>query len=224
MRSVVTSAVFICLTGFIDHSIAFAQNKLDWSILTAPSDLMIAAEPQKTPLQITLPTKLAQTTASIPSLPETTQSIATLPSTPIFDTLNDGWNVADNTNAARLIYAEEGKAMPVGFICKKGDGFAHFRTLQTTGFKAGKHVLVQLKSMNGTIRIDANVGNDNAHTIESEVPIRTSSLVFVLTPKKGEPTLKIGAVDEAIPAEKSDVKLLHFQSLCDQAIPDPKDE
>ena len=157
---------------------------------------------------------------------ETTQSIArrAIPTQP-GPTLEPGWTLSSNEASASLVYATAGKASsdknsanetsPVGFICRKGDGFVTFRSPPVSQ-AAGKRVLVLLKSANGTIRIETKVGSDGVITGES--PVRTSSLVFVLTPKKGDARLTVGPWSAEIEEGTSDVLLLRFQSLCDQPI------
>lgn len=142
-----------------------------------------------------------------------------------------GWNLTTDETSASLIYAmpeksSAAKPAPVGFSCHKGDGFVTFRS-PPGSHAAGKRLLVQLRSRNGSIRIDAHAGPGNV--IESESPVRTSSLVFVLTPKI-EPhrkkkdaasqgaKLTVGGWSAAIPEGTSDVKLLRFQTLCDQPV------
>jgi hypothetical protein len=138
--------------------------------------------------------------------------------------LTEGWNVSSDPANANLIFARDGKALHVGFSCKKGDGFVTFRSPPTTGFAANKHILVTLKSLHGSIRIESKASEGPERIIESEVPVRTSSLVFVLSPKKGDVTAHVGGVVETITALKSDVKILRFQSLCDQPLISAADE
>ncbi len=188
----------------------YAQSLPDWAIMTAPSD-------------IALPSKVSKK-LSAKSSPETTQSIGVRPvdAAPAIPA-SQGWNVSSDADRASLFFARDGKFLPVGFTCQKGDGFVHFLSPPTT-HAAGKRILVLLKSLNGTIRIETKVGLGQPRMIESEIPVRTSSLVFVLTPKKGEATATIGGAIEKIPALASDVKLLRFQSLCDQPIITAADE
>jgi hypothetical protein len=168
--------------------------------------------------------QLAKTPSSF-GAPDTTNSIVKLSSASLPNiNLTEGWNISSDITTASLVFAHDGRALPIGFTCKKGDGFANFHSPPTTGFSANKRVLVTLKSLNGSIRIDSTVNGDHERIIQSEVPIRTSSLVFVLTPKKGDVTAHIGGIIEKINAFKSDVKLLRFQSLCDQPLISATDE
>ena len=159
--------------------------------------------------------------------PDTTQSISKQPIVPAAS-FEQGWNLSSDTTSASLVYAPDGKAAPIGFTCKKGDGFVTFRS-PPSSFAAGKRMLVLLKSKNGTIRIDAHVAP--AKTVESESPVRTSSLVFVLSPKIDPNRSKrkkdaagqgakfsVGGWSAAMPEGMSDVKLLRFQTLCDQPV------
>ena len=187
-----------------------------WALLSTPSTL------NKTK------TATAAKTAGFKGAgPETTQSIPRQPA-PAAASWEQGWNLSSDETNASLVYAPEGKTAPVGFTCKKGDGFVTFRS-PPSGFAAGKRMLVLLKSKNGSIRIDAHVSAGK--TIESESPVRTSSLVFVLTPKidpnrskrkkdaVGQGAkLTVGGWSTALPESLSDVKLLRFQTLCDQPL------
>jgi hypothetical protein len=214
------SASFLCLPY-----LSIAQSIPDWSVMTAPSEsglgkpsIVAVGFSQKTPEQIV---------KASPSLnaPETTNSIVKASSVFVpFTHLTEGWNVSSDPANANLIFARDGKALPVGFSCKKGDGFVTFRSPPTTSFAANKRILVTLKSLHGSIRIESKTSEGLERIIESEVPVRTSSLVFVLTPKKGDVTAHIGGMLETITALKSDVKILRFQSLCDQPLISAADE
>ncbi len=192
-------------------SVSVAQTIPDWNIMTGPSDLV----PLKKNKQI-----VVKAVANL-NAPETTQSITTLRPSP---ELKTGWNLSSDSVSASLIFAQDGRATLVGFTCKKGDGFVTFRSSPTTSFAANKHILVALKSLNGAIRIDAKTSEAHQRLIESEVPVRTSSLVFVLTPKKGDISAKIGSISERITASSTDTKLLRFQTLCDQPLISAADE
>jgi hypothetical protein len=194
--------------------------------MTAPSDAGIAKSGiAAIGFSPKAPQQLAVKTSSSLNAPETTNSIAKTSSTLLPSTnLTEGWNVSSDVASASIVFARDGKALPVGFSCKKGDGFATFHSPPTTGFAANKRIMVTLKSQNGSIRIDSTINADQNRSIDSEVPVRTSSLVFVLTPKKGDVTTHIGGIVEEITALKSDVKLLRFQSLCDQPLISAADE
>ena len=193
--------------GFLGlTSVISAQTVPDWGIMTAPSELAPFKKTDK---------KTAIKPVAVLNAPETTQSITT---TRVPPELNAGWNLSSDPVSASLIFAHEGKSTLVGFTCKKGDGFVTFRSSPTASFAANKHVLVTLKSLNGAIRIEAKTNEIEPRLIESEVPIRTSSLVFVLSPKKGDITVKIGGFSEKVMSSSTDTKLLRFQSLCDQPL------
>ena len=123
----------------------------------------------------------------------------------------------NDDRVANLTYASGGKLAPLGFRCTKGDGFVTLRT-PAVNFAPGKRVNVLLKSNNGAIRIDGKVTIDGERIIASESPVRTSSLVFVLTPKKGEAKMTVGSWSTEIEEGASDIKLLRFQTLCDQPV------
>ncbi len=214
------SASFLCLPY-----ISIAQSIPDWNVITAPSEGNLAkAGIAAIGFSSKSSQQSAKTSANL-SAPETTNSIAKASSVSLpSSNLTEGWNVSSNVASASIVFARDGKALPVGFSCKKGDGFATFHSPPTTGFAANKRILVTLKSLNGSIRIDSTTSGDQERIIQSEVPIRTSSLVFVLTPKKGDVTAHIGGNVEKISALKSDVKLLRFQSLCDQPLISSTDE
>lgn len=140
--------------------------------------------------------------------------------------IETGWSLSTDEATASLSYVASGKVTPFGFACRRGDGFATFRT-PPGSYQAGKKVHVQLRSRNGAIKLDASAGPDRS--LQSEVPIRTSSLVFVLTPKidparsrkkphAGEAKLTVGGWTAEVPQALSDVKLLRFQSLCEQPV------
>ncbi len=191
--------------------ISLAQSLPDWDTMTAPSELL----PVKKSGQIAVKSYLDS------SIPETTQSIAkTLPPSKF----SIGWNLSSDPVSATLVFGQEGRAALVGFSCRKGDGFVTFRSQPTSSFSANKHVMVTLKSLNGAIRIEAKTNELQPRTIESQVPVRTSSLIFVLTPKKGDVTAKIGGLIEKITSPTTDIKLLRFQSLCDQPLISAADE
>ncbi len=156
------------------------------------------------------------------SAPETTQSISKRPEPPP-STLVEGWNLSASETSATLLYAISGKAAPLGFTCRKGDGFVTFRSPPVT-YAAGQRLKVLLKSKNGAIRIDSQVSKDGPRILSSETPVRTSSLVFVLTPKKDEAKLQVGSWSAEIPEGTSDIKLLRFQSLCDQPLASLEEE
>ena len=177
-----------------------APASAEWSLLTQPSQLTTKKRSRDR------------------SAPETTQSIGR--KTPVAieqESLLPGWNLSSDETSARLIYSVEGKPTPVGFTCKKGDGFVTFRS-PSASQAAGKKVLVLLKSKNGAIRIESRVSAEGDKVLASEIPVRTSSLVFVLTPKKGEAKLNVGGWSTEIPEGASDIKLLRFQTMCDQAV------
>ena len=194
---------------------ASSDNFRTWALLSTPSALNTAK------------TAGFKTSRFKGAGPETTQSIPRQ-AAPAAASWEQGWNLSSDETNASLVYAPEGKTAPVGFTCKKGDGFVTFRS-PPSSFAAGKRMLVLLKSKNGSIRIDAHVSAGK--TIESESPVRTSSLVFVLTPKidpnrskrKKEAVgqgakLTVGGWSTALPESLSDVKLLRFQTLCDQPL------
>ncbi len=207
LTRILTGAVLLAFP-----SMSLAQSMPDWGLMTAPSELV--------PLKKSVKPTAIKSSVSL-NAPETTNSIAaTRPSSDF----NNGWNLSSDPTSASLVFAQDGKAALVGFTCKKGDGFVTFRSSPTTSFAANKHVLVMLKSMNGAIRIEARANESQPRFIESQVPIRTSSLVFVLTPKKGEVTAKIGGLSEKVTTPANDTKLLRFQSLCDQPLIGAVDE
>lgn len=166
----------------------------EWSLLSTPSPLKLKASARPA---------------------ETTQSIAKRPPAPA--AVEPGWNLSSDERVATLTYASGGKPAPLGFRCNKGDGFVTLRT-PPVSFAPGKRMNVLLKSKNGTIRIDGKVTVDGERVIASESPVRTSSLVFVLTPKKGEAKLTVGGWSAEIDEGASDITLLRFQTLCDQPI------
>ncbi|MBY0612955.1 MAG: hypothetical protein K2P80_12305 [Beijerinckiaceae bacterium] len=168
----------------------------EWSLLSTPSAVNLKA-------------------SSRPA--ETTQSIARKVVLPAPSAIEPGWNLANDERFASLTYATGGKLAPLGFRCAKGDGFVTLRT-PPVSFAPGKRVNVLLKSRNGTIRIDGKVTADGERVIASESPVRTSSLVFVLTPKKGEAKLSVGSWSTEIDEGASDIMLLRFQTLCDQPL------
>jgi hypothetical protein len=139
-----------------------------------------------------------------------------------------GWNLTSTAGNAQLAYFSGLKpqskksvpsaaaATPVGFSCRRGDGFAIFRGPAISGYAAGKRVAVQLKSAAGTIRIESKVLAETPKVIQSEATVMTSSLVFVLSPKKGDVKATVGGWSGALETGPSAVELAHFQSLCDQ--------
>jgi len=192
------------------------------------------AAPQTTWQLLSTPTSLgapkrrqSDTTQSIPKQAPVVKA-ALLPAGQSATPLTLGWTVESDDTSASLTYVVSGRSAPFGFACKRGDGFVTFRTAPGS-YAAGKKAHVQVHSRNGTIKLDARSGADR--TLESEVPIRTSSLVFVLTPKidatrsrkakkpqTGLPKLTVGGWSTEVPQGLSDVALLRFQSLCDQPV------
>ncbi len=189
-------------------SIAAAQTIPEWSMVAGPVET-----------QASRPSKAGRNFASAgKAAPDTTQSITRRISVEPATRLAPGWNLTASAVSADLVFSMDGVAQPVGFTCKKGEGFVNFKSPPTSSYAPGKRLMVHLKSINGAIRIDTVVSSEMPRSITSEIPVRASSLVFVLTPKKGEPTVTVGGWSAKIPAESSEVKLLRFQSFCEQPL------